>query len=153
MSMLERNPADAVGGHPPTPASDSPRGWQSVGAMTGFDFDGEQLVVSCGVTKISIAPERDGLVRVRLAPTGKFARDFSWAVTATDKTTAAPQFVETPDALHLYTEHVMIRVQRAPCRISFHHLDGSVISADDPSKGMRLTPLGGATAASLRRLA
>ncbi len=136
MSMLERNPADAVGGSTPEPIQDASRGWQSVGAMTGFDFDGESLVVTCGVIKISIAPDRAGMVRVRLAPTGTFARDYSWAVVANDKPITPPQFEEPPGALKLYTEQVMVRVQRAPCRISFHHLDGSLISADDASKGM-----------------
>src|SRR5271157_2196581 len=58
----------------------TPAGWQHVGNVTRVIQlpDGVELV--CDAARVRVTAYQDGVVRVRLAPSGAFAKDFSWAV-------------------------------------------------------------------------
>lgn len=112
-------------------------GWQSIGSVTGHHMDSEALLLQCNDAQVRICPERAGIVRVRLAPTGQFGRDHSWAVI--EDASERPrriQVEEDEDSIRLITEELRIRVQRNPCRLFFHNLKDEYVAGDDPDKGM-----------------
>ena len=131
-------------------------GWRSLGPVTGHHAEDDALVVECGEAALCISPEAGQSIRVRLAQTGVFGRDHSWALIQPPAPASQPaahlsqpvapvsnrcarpswQFEQDDDSLYLVTETVRVRIRRTPCRISFHRPDGKTIAAEDPSKGM-----------------
>lgn len=113
-------------------------GWRSLGSLAGYTLDADGLLLDCGEARVRITAERGGIIRVRLAPTGVFGRDHSWAVVpAPEESAPGPWRVEeNGDAIFLHAEATSVRIQRSPCRIAFLSADGDLICADDASKGM-----------------
>lgn len=111
-------------------------GWRSLGAVTQHTFKGNVLTLECGEAKLRISLERQGIVRVRLAQSGVFGRDHSWAVMADDAPAPAWKLDDENGHLTLITASLRIVVQKNPCRISFHALDGKFIAGHDASKGI-----------------
>ncbi len=118
-----------------TAISSSTGGWQSLGAVTGHQRHGDSLLVSCGDSAVQITPREGGIVRVRVAPTGEFGRDFSWAVTGALRSPAW-QIHEDADRIELITDCLRVHIARKPCRITFHDARGRLIAGEDTSKGM-----------------
>ncbi|HPF39972.1 MAG TPA: glycoside hydrolase family 31 protein [Phycisphaerae bacterium] len=112
------------------------RGWQSLGRITGVKHDDRALVVECGPARLRISAEVDDIIRVRLAPNGIFRRDHSWAVVDGAPHGASWRLREDEENLYLITPRLRVHIRRNPCRISFHEPDGSLISADDPTRGV-----------------
>lgn len=119
----------------PPPSADC-SGWHSIGAVTDWRREGDTLHLDCGTAAVRIIPERAGIVRVRLAPDGRFGRDHSWAVIDDDTPQTTWTVEEEGDTITLVTDRLRVCIQRVPCRISFHDLDGTLIGRDDPSQGM-----------------
>ncbi|MBK8267892.1 MAG: DUF4968 domain-containing protein [Planctomycetes bacterium] len=111
-------------------------GWRSLGAVTHHTFKGNVLTLDCGEAKLRISLERQGIVRVRLAQSGIFGRDHSWAVIADDAPSPAWKLDDENGHLTLITASLRIIIQKNPCRISFHALDGKFIAGHDASKGI-----------------
>ncbi len=113
-------------------------GWRSLGPVNNYAIESDGLLLDCGEAQVRITPERRGIIRVRLAPTGVFGRDHSWAVVAAreDDGPGPWRVEENGDAIFLHAESASVRIQRSPCRIGFLAADGGLICADDPSKGM-----------------
>ncbi|MFQ5430540.1 MAG: TIM-barrel domain-containing protein [Phycisphaerae bacterium] len=111
-------------------------GWRSIGPVTAHRREADGLVIECGEARVRITPERAGTIRVRLAPSGVFDRDHSWAVIADETEAPTWRLEEDADFLYIITDDSRVHVQRNPCRVSFHASDGALISADDPGKGM-----------------
>ncbi len=111
-------------------------GWQSLGNITAHRTEDDALIIECGEARVRLSVEREDMIRVRLAPRGKFRRDFSWAVQP-DAVTRVPFGLEEHDEhLEMVTDQIRVRIARRPCRISFHTNEGDFIAADDASKGM-----------------
>lgn len=112
------------------------RGWQSLGRVTAIKHDDHALVVECGTARLRISAELDDVIRVRLAPQGVFGRDHSWAVLSNEQRGSSWKLREDEDFLYLITPRLRVHIQRNPCRVSFHAPDGSLICADDATKGI-----------------
>lgn len=111
-------------------------GWKSIGGITDLRHESNRFLLECGESSVCIVADRAGTIRVRLAPQGVFGRDHSWAVVEDDEPSGPTEVEEFDEWIDFVTESVRVRVQRDPCRISFHTLDDELICQDDPSKGM-----------------
>jgi len=56
------------------------QGWQHVGKVQRVEKLKDGVELTAGAAKVRITAFRDGVFRVRLAPTGAFPKDSSWAV-------------------------------------------------------------------------
>jgi len=74
-------------------------------------------------------------VRVRVAPTGTFTKDFSWAVIESPN---APSVTvkDGPDQLELRDSEVVVHVRKSPLLINFEDDQGRTVLADEPSLPM-----------------
>jgi len=79
------------------------------------------------------------MVRVRLAPTGTFRRDASWAVVPADSQAPKWGVQDVNGELRMTTAGLKVRIQRSPLRIVFEDANGGVLAADDPARGMAWT--------------
>lgn len=111
-------------------------GWRSLGAVTGYAQKANALTLDCGEAKLRISFERQGIVRLRLAPTGIFGRDHSWAVVNDDTPAPVWKLDDENGQITLISSTQRVVIQKSPCRVSFHTLDGKLIAGHDPSKGI-----------------
>ena len=56
------------------------QGWQHVGNVQKVEKLPDGVELTAGKAKVRVTVFREGLFRVRVAPTGNFPKDFSWAV-------------------------------------------------------------------------
>jgi alpha-glucosidase len=75
------------------------------------------------------------VIRVRLAPTGKFERDFSYAIDYShDRKTPAVKIAETPSQVTLTNySGARVVIQKTPFSIKIFDENGSAIVQDDPT--------------------
>ncbi|HWL94842.1 MAG TPA: glycoside hydrolase family 31 protein [Phycisphaerae bacterium] len=111
-------------------------GWRSLGPVTGYERESTGILIACGDARLRVSLERSGIVRVRLAPDGEFDRDHSWAVLPFGFTHPAWKLEDEKDHLTLISSSLRVVIQKNPCRIEFHSMDGIRFAAMDPSKGI-----------------
>ena len=78
---------------------------------------------------------RDGIFRVRVAPTGLFPKDFSWAVIES----AEPPPVkidDTKDEVRITSGTTIAHIHKSPLLIDFSREVGDLLVADDPDLPM-----------------
>ena len=56
------------------------QGWHHLGNVQHVEVLADGAELTAGAAKVRITAFRDGIVRVRVTPQGKFPEDFSWAV-------------------------------------------------------------------------
>jgi alpha-glucosidase len=111
------------------------QGWHHLGDVQGVETLKDGMVLTSGKAKVRIIAVRDGIVRVRVAPTGTFPKDFSWAI------------VQAPDAPSVSVEEgtrevrmvagdVTVLVNKTPLLIKFLNKSGATILEDEPSLPM-----------------
>ena len=110
---------------------------QVLGEITTYTHDSRSLTIDCGGPRIQMTVLTPQLVRVRLAPDGAFAPRRSWAVARADEEFAAAPFAVREDAgaLVLDTGALLVRIDKAHCRITFVDPHGVEFCAD--ADGMR----------------
>src|SRR5438477_3753290 len=59
------------------------QGWQHVGSVQKVEKLSDGVELTSGKAKVRVTVFRDGVFRVRVAQTGMFPKDFSWAVIET----------------------------------------------------------------------
>ena len=110
-------------------------GWQHVGNVQRVEKLPDGVELTAGVAKVRITAFRDGVIRVRLAPQGTFAQDFSWAVIESPQ----PPAVNVEDSkteLRITAGRVVVIVKKSPLLITFADASGKVLLADEPSLPM-----------------
>jgi alpha-glucosidase len=117
--------------------------WQSIGNVDSYvTANGNECVLRAGKAVVQIRVLAPDLVRVRcFPPTMHVAPDHlppssSWAVAKTDWVLTPIEFKDSPSSLVLTTAALRVVAAKKPLRITFTTLDGAVINADHPSKGM-----------------
>lgn len=111
--------------------------WQHIGAITSWNKEGNEFTLRTESASVRIAILSDDIIRVRLAPSGKFEEDFSYAVVKKNWDAVAIQSSETDSSIEISTASVRVSVARKPCRISFNEkATGRLIAADDRRRGM-----------------
>ncbi|HUN81805.1 MAG TPA: TIM-barrel domain-containing protein, partial [Phycisphaerae bacterium] len=110
-------------------------GWQSLGPISGWAQTAQGVQFYCSSARVLVAIREGGVVHVRMTPSGEFARDFSWAVTA--QAPSLPVHVsEGATSLELSAGGAKIVVQRESCRFSFCDAHGVELCAEEPARGM-----------------
>src|SRR5215472_14256212 len=56
------------------------QGWQHLGKVQHVEKLSDGIELTAGAAKVRITSFRPGVLRVRLAPQGSFAKDYSWAI-------------------------------------------------------------------------
>jgi alpha-glucosidase len=110
--------------------------WEHLGPVTSHELDGAVLALQCGEASLRVEAVNNHVVRVRLAPTGRFGRDFSWAVPDTAPKGRFGAFDEDAATLRLSTGGLRLSIQRDPCRLQVLDVEGNVLVADEPTRGL-----------------
>jgi alpha-glucosidase len=111
------------------------QGWHHIGNVQHVEKLKDGVELTAGAAKVRLAAFHKGIFRVRLAPNGNFAKDYSWAVVESPE----PPSVKTEEnekELRLTAGDVMATVQKSPLLISFSDRAGNVLLADEPSLPM-----------------
>lgn len=110
--------------------------WQHLGTLKTFDLRESVLTLRCDAAVVRVEAVSEHVVRVRLAPTGVFGRDFSWAVLDTTPKGRFETIAEGKDWIEVSTGALSVVVHRDPCRLEVLDAARRVLVADDPARGM-----------------
>lgn len=110
-------------------------GWQHIGNVQRVEKLADGMQLSAGAAKVRITAFRDGIIRVRLAPEGTFAKDFSWAIVE-GADAPAVKIEDGKSEVRMTAGGVLVIVKKSLLLISFSDSSGNVILADDPSLPM-----------------
>jgi len=111
------------------------QGWQHVSKMNRVERLRDGVELTAGTTKVRLTAFRNGIFRVRLAPNGSFAKDYSWAVVESPEP-SSPQIEENDKELRVIAGNIVATVQKSPLLINFSDKSGNVLLADEPSLPM-----------------
>src|SRR5215213_3705574 len=128
--------------------------WRAVGDVRAVarQADGVVLTLTSGA-RVSVTFRDIETVRVRLAPSGVFERDFSYAVEPKDRKTVAAKVTETPDEIRISSlGGTTVVVRRRPFLVTVLDARGRVVVEDDPLRPPSFDPDTGAVECSKRRV-
>jgi len=118
------------------------QGWRHIGKVervTTFK-DGLQdgVELTAGQAKVRVAQFYNGVIRVRVAPHGRFPKDFSWALTETplNYISAPTQIHDGKSEVTMIAGQIHVSVAKSPLLITFSDASGNVLLADEPSLPM-----------------
>jgi len=111
------------------------QGWQGLGSVQRMEKLAGGVELTAGAAHVRITAFREGVVRVRVAPSGTFPKDSSWAVT---QPAQSPQIAidESQSTIRLRSPNLLVEINKSPLLISFKDSAGNVILADEPSLPM-----------------
>jgi alpha-glucosidase len=133
--------------------------WTALGPVERTELAGDRLdlLTASGARVRIVFPAADA-VRIRVAPSGTFARDFSYAVAA--PSSALPLVVEAPDAMGTIALHAraadalrVVVVERPNLALEIRDADGGLVVADDPARPTAFDPATGAIETAKQRAA
>ena len=110
-------------------------GWQHIGAVQHMQKLKEGVELTAGPAKVRITAVGDGVVRVRVAPQGVFAKDFSWAVIESPEAPGL-KVADSKNELRMTVGDITVAVNKAPLLVSFTDSTGKVLLADEPTLPM-----------------
>jgi alpha-glucosidase len=110
--------------------------WHSAGSVTSAHAIANGAEFEAGRARIRITAISGSVVRVRVAPDGKFPDDHSWAVLPGSEQAIAMTLKETESGWELATGAVTVRIHRSPPGIAFVDSAGHILSQDDPDHPM-----------------
>jgi alpha-glucosidase len=109
--------------------------WRSIGALDRHTrLDSATVELASGGARLRIQAAAPGVLRVRLAPSGRFEPDSSWAVA--HRRAARLTLTETTDGLRLAAGALTVHIRRDPIRLTFLDGQGRIIAEDDSATGM-----------------
>lgn len=111
--------------------------WQSLHNLVTLTHSApNQISMSDGRAALTITILAPDLARVRLATTGIFQPDSSWAVTRSSWPSFLMKIDDRPNDLLIETDELAIIVQKYPIRVRFIDPDGRVLNQDEAARGM-----------------
>lgn len=110
--------------------------WQHIGNVTSHHLERSTLTVEAGASAVRISAITNDIIRVRLAPTGQFGRDFSWAVLDTTAKGNLKITDENNERINATTGPLNITIHRKPCRIEIRDAQNNPLTNDDPARSM-----------------
>lgn len=117
-----------------TPICDG-QGWQPLRPVTAAAKLPDGVELTAGTAKVRVTMFREGVVRVRVATNGAFAKDLSWAVVESPEPPAV--FVEDEsDRVILKCANTRVTIEKSPFLIRFADGSGSEIVTDEDSLPM-----------------
>lgn len=111
-------------------------GWEHIGNVIHVEALPHGVELRARPASVRVEMVGPSVVRVRLAPTGKFPAEASWAVLPAEAAPPGVTIRETPSATEMEAPGVRVRMQKTPLRISFHDAAGTLIEEDDPARPM-----------------
>jgi alpha-glucosidase len=111
------------------------QGWQHIGKVQRVERLKDGVELSAGSAKVRVTVFRDGIFRVRVAPSGTFPKDFSWALIESSEPPAV-KIEENQKDIRITDGNVVASIQRSPLLINFSDAAGNVLLADEPSLPM-----------------
>jgi alpha-glucosidase len=113
----------------------SAQGWQHLGKVQRVEKLKDGVELSAGTAKVRITIFHEGIFRVRVAPDGKFPKDFSWALIESPESPAV-KIEENQKEIRIISGNLIAAVQKTPLLINFSDAAGTVYLADEPSLPM-----------------
>jgi alpha-glucosidase len=117
------------------PVSLVAQGWQHLGNVQKVEKLPDGVELTAGKAKVRVSAFREGVFRVRVAPTGTFPKDFSWAVIQTSEPPAI-KVDDAKDEVRITSGNTVARIHKSPLLIDFQREIGDVLVADDPDLPM-----------------
>ena len=111
------------------------QGWQHLGKVQRVEKLQDGVELTSGAAKVRITAFNEGVFRVRLAPTGVFAKDSSWAVIVSPEPPVL-KIEENQKEIRIITSRLIATIQKSPLLINFADPAGSVLLADEPTLPM-----------------
>jgi alpha-glucosidase len=111
------------------------QGWQHVGKVQRVEKLSGGVELTAGAAKVRVTAFRDGIFRVRVAPSGTFPKDSSWAVIETPEPPAM-KIEENQKEVRITAGSLAAIVQKSPLLIDFADAAGTVLLADELSLPM-----------------
>jgi alpha-glucosidase len=127
--------------------------WRAAGDVKSVarQTDGVVLTLTSGA-RVAVTFTDIGTVRVRLAPSGQFERDFSYAVVPTDRKTVKATITETHDEIRISSlDGATVVMKRRPFLISILDDAGRMVVEDDPARQTSFDTDTGAVECSKKR--
>src|SRR5215204_7363487 len=134
--------------------SEARAAWRAAGDVrtVARQTDGVVLMLTSGA-RVAVTFRDIETVRVRLAPTGVFERDFSYAVESKDRKTVAAKITETRDEIRISSLNgTTVVIKRRPFLVTVLDPDGRVVVEDDPARPHSFDPDTGAVESSFGRV-
>ncbi len=128
--------------------------WRAAGDVRTVtrQTDGVVLALTSGA-RVAVTFRDLETVRVRLAPSGTFERDFSYAVESKDRKTVDAKVTETRDEIRISSLNgTTIVVKRRPFLVSVFDAQGRAVAEADPARPASFDPDTGAVETSLKRV-
>ncbi len=116
-------------------AGSNAQGWHHLGNVQHVEVLPNGAELTAGAAKVRIAAFRDGVVRVRVAPQGKFPEGFSWAVIQSPQPPAV-KVQDGPKEVRITAGDVNVVVLKSPLLINFVDSTGAAILEDQPTLPM-----------------
>ena len=135
-------------------ATDALAAWRSAGDVRAVarQTDGVVLTLTSGA-RVAVTFRDLETVRVRLAPSGVFERDFSYAIESKDRKTVKATITETRDEIRISSLNgATIVIKRRPFLVTVLDDEGRTVVEDDPARGVMFDPATGAVECSKRRV-
>lgn len=101
-----------------------------LGAVTGYTQENNNYYFTDGHASVQVKVVSDEIIRVRLAPTGQFLADFSYAVSQVDKHVELYTLEETIESYKVKTNTVTCVIRKADFLISFEDRLGESYNQD-----------------------
>lgn len=130
--------------------------WQTVGAVTQATRTGDEAsFATASGAQVMVGFVTPDVVRVRMAPGGKFGRDFSYALEAAAPARAKLRFDDGAERSELRADAdngARVVVQKRPVlSITVFDAQGRVVAGDDPARPMAFDAETGAVEAAKQR--
>ncbi|HEX7315221.1 MAG TPA: glycoside hydrolase family 31 protein [Pyrinomonadaceae bacterium] len=128
--------------------------WRAAGDVktVARQTDGVVLTLTSGA-RVAVTFRDIETVRVRLAPSGAFERDLSYAVESKDRKTVAAKVTETREEIRISSLNgTTIVIKRRPFLVSVIDGTGRVVVEADPARATTFDPDTGAVETSLKRV-
>ncbi len=113
----------------------SAQGWKHLGKVQSVTKLKDGVELTSGTAKVRVTAFREGIFRVRVAPSGNFPKDSSWAIIETAEPTSV-KIEETPKTIKVSSGTASAIIQRATLLIDFADAAGNLIVADEPNSPM-----------------
>ena len=110
--------------------------WRSIGDLEAYTLEGNKVTLTSGSSSVQITVLKSDLIRVRLAPNGRFQPDQSWAVVKTHWPIVQPEVKTTESDIRIATSELVMIVKKKPLRLTFLDRDGTILNRDDEARGM-----------------
>ncbi|MBD1823741.1 glycoside hydrolase family 31 protein [Cyanobacteria bacterium FACHB-DQ100] len=105
--------------------------WISLGNVDRVDIAERSILLTCGEACLKLSILATNLIRVQLAPTGKFLPRRSWAVNRPDEEWETVHFeIEDKETITIRTAQMRVVIERSPCRIRCFDLEGKPFAQD-----------------------